>query len=89
MGSKDDFFIIVFVLAAPNSFLLFSQRNLVSRLVSGGKDCPTVVLPVQNMRNIRAIDYDPKDDRLYWIDGKGDKIMRAHTNGSSPEVVVR
>ncbi|KAK3103210.1 hypothetical protein FSP39_017453, partial [Pinctada imbricata] len=50
--------------SAPNTFLLFSQKNVISRLVinKGGDldpDTPEVVLPIPGLKNIKGLDYDP------------------------------
>lgn len=51
----------------PTMFLLYSQRNSINRLIWETDDCPDVPLPVQNLRNIRAIEYDPVSQFLYWV----------------------
>lgn len=40
------------------------------------------------MRNIRAIDYDPVDEMLYWVEGRGHTLRRAHENGTHGQVFV-
>nr|XP_045620165.1 low-density lipoprotein receptor-related protein 6-like [Procambarus clarkii] len=73
---------------APTSFLLFSQKSEVSRLVEDASECPTLILPIHSMRNVRAIDYDPVDQLVYWVDGRGPTLRRAHHNGTQSEVFV-
>ncbi|XP_064097645.1 low-density lipoprotein receptor-related protein 6-like [Macrobrachium nipponense] len=73
---------------APRSFLLFSQKTVVSRLVEDLSEAPTLILPIHNMRNVRAIDYDPVDEFVYWIDGRGNTLRRAHHNGSHLQTFV-
>ncbi|KAG7162923.1 Low-density lipoprotein receptor-related protein 6-like 3 [Homarus americanus] len=73
---------------APTSFLLFSQKTEVSRLVEDVNECPTLILPIHSMRNVRAIDYDPIDQLVYWVDGRVGSLRRAHHNGTRGEVFV-
>ncbi|XP_042878926.1 low-density lipoprotein receptor-related protein 6-like [Penaeus japonicus] len=73
---------------APSSFLLFSQKSVVSRLVEEENVCPTLILPIHNMRNVRAIDYDPVEQLVYWVDGRGDTLRKAHHNGTQSQVFV-
>ncbi|XP_050692314.1 low-density lipoprotein receptor-related protein 6-like [Eriocheir sinensis] len=72
----------------PSSFLLFSQKMEVSRLVEEGGECPTLILSIHNMRNVRAIDYDPLEEMVYWVEGRGHTIRRAHQNGSHGQLFV-
>ncbi|KAL3841911.1 hypothetical protein ACJMK2_020000 [Sinanodonta woodiana] len=78
--------------SAPRSFLLFSQKNVISRLVlEPDENSPDVVLPIPGLRNIKSIDYDPKEGYVYWIGGKNGKpksIRRAHDNGSESTAVL-
>lgn len=45
-------------------------------------ESPDVVLPIPNLRNIKALDYDPIDEFIYWIDGKQKSVKKAHDNGN-------
>ena len=77
---------------APKNFLLFGQKNKVSRLLYSDDDrdpLPDVSLPIHGSRDIRAMSFDPVDQLLYWIDyGSKRKessrvsIKRAFTNGT-------
>lgn len=73
---------------APSSFLLFSQKAEVSRLVEENGECPTLILAIHNMRNVRAIDFDPLEETVYWVEGRGHTIRRAHQNGSHGQLFV-
>jgi hypothetical protein len=50
-------------------FLLFSQKNVISRLVIDNDDLdpdiPEVVLPIPQLRNIKGLAYDPVDNYIY------------------------
>lgn len=41
-----------------------------------------MVLPIQGMYNVRASEFDPVDDFIYWIDGKAKVIYRIRDNGT-------
>ena len=78
----------------PEEFLLFGQKNKISRLLANDAhpdEVPDLVLPVRGARDIRSLDYDPKSRLIYWIDhgskkkpehGKRVSIKRAFDNGT-------
>lgn len=73
---------------APESFMLFSQKNAVSRLVTDTNDALDIILPIHGMKNVKKIAYDPVKNHLYWIDGRTQTIKRAYENGSNLMTVV-
>lgn len=52
---------------APKSFMVYSQRNSVVRFVPDTKDCPEAVLPIHNLKTIKAVAFDPVSKYLYWV----------------------
>lgn len=69
--------------AEPSSFLLYSYQNATSRVLVGGEnDTVDMILPIQGMYNIRASEFDPVDNFIYWIDGKAKVIYRIRDNGT-------
>uniref|UniRef100_A0A671SXH6 Low-density lipoprotein receptor-related protein 6-like n=1 Tax=Sinocyclocheilus anshuiensis TaxID=1608454 RepID=A0A671SXH6_9TELE len=74
--------------SAPTSFLLFSQKTAINRMVIDELQSPDIMLPINSLRNVRAIDYDPLDRQLYWIDSKQNAIRRAQEDGNQSETVV-
>ncbi|KAL3189934.1 hypothetical protein MRX96_020272 [Rhipicephalus microplus] len=66
----------------PPSFLLFSQKSSISRLGLDADDSPDIMLPIQGLKNIRALEFDSVADFLYWIDGKSHVIRRSRDNGT-------
>uniref|UniRef100_A0A673I314 Low density lipoprotein receptor-related protein 6 n=1 Tax=Sinocyclocheilus rhinocerous TaxID=307959 RepID=A0A673I314_9TELE len=72
----------------PTSFLLFSQKTAINRMVIDELQSPDIMLPIHSLRNVRAIDYDPLDRQLYWIDSKQNAIRRAQEDGNQSETVV-
>ena len=78
----------------PESFLLFGQKNKISRLLldeTHPDEVPDLILPVRGARDIRSLDYDPDNRLIYWIDHGSKKktdgsprvsIKRAFDNGT-------
>ena len=71
----------------PQNFLLFGQKNKISRLVSHSNDVPDLVLSIQGARDIRSLSYDSVSKTIYWIDYGSKKhnrisINRAYDNGT-------
>ncbi|XP_053544801.1 low-density lipoprotein receptor-related protein 5 [Bombina bombina] len=71
---------------SPSSFLLFSQKAAINRMVLD--DQPDVILPIHGLRNAKAIGYDPLDKFIYWVDGRQNIIKRAKDDGTQPFVLV-
>ncbi|KAM9292675.1 low-density lipoprotein receptor-related protein 6 isoform 5-T5 [Morus bassanus] len=74
--------------SAPTTFLLFSQKNAINRMVIDEQQSPDIILPIHSLRNVRAIDYDPLDKQLYWIDSRQNIIRKAQEDGSQSLTVV-
>ncbi|XP_048887171.1 low-density lipoprotein receptor-related protein 5-like [Brienomyrus brachyistius] len=72
--------------SSPSSFLLFSQRASISRMVLG-EQSPDIILPIHVVRNVRVIRYDPVERAVYWVDGR-QTIRRARDDGSESFVVL-
>lgn len=51
-------------------------------MVIDEQQSPDIILPIHSLRNVRAIDYDPLDKQLYWIDSKQNVIRRAQEDGN-------
>ncbi|XP_042302506.1 low-density lipoprotein receptor-related protein 5 isoform X1 [Sceloporus undulatus] len=73
---------------SPSSFLLFSQKSAISRMIPDDQQSPDVILPIHGLRNVKAIDYDPLDKLIYWIDGRQNIIKRAKDDGTQPFTVM-
>ncbi|XP_031420163.1 low-density lipoprotein receptor-related protein 5 isoform X2 [Clupea harengus] len=71
---------------SPSSFLLFSQKASISRMVLG-EQSPDIILPIHVQRSVRAISYDPLEYLVYWVDGRGN-IRRARDDGTQSFSVV-
>lgn len=51
-------------------------------MVIDEQQSPDIILPIHSLRNVRALDYDPLDRQLYWIDSKQNVIRRAQEDGN-------
>jgi len=70
---------LLLLFVAPETFLLFSRRSSITRiLVDTVEDAPDVRLPVDGLRSVRALDFDPVDMVAYWIENQSNTIRRAH-----------
>ncbi|NWS27481.1 LRP5 protein, partial [Polioptila caerulea] len=76
--------------SSPASFLLFSQKSAISRMIPDDQQSPDIILPMHGLRNVKAIDYDPLDKLIYWVDGRQNIIKRAKDDGTqaSPFTVM-
>lgn len=50
-------------------------------MVIDEQQSPDIILPIHSLRNVRAIDYDPLDKQLYWIDSRQNMIRKAQEDG--------
>ncbi|TKC52294.1 hypothetical protein EI555_000413, partial [Monodon monoceros] len=71
----------------PTTFLLFSQKCAISRMIPDDQHSPDLILPLHGLRNVKAIDYDPLDKFIYWVDGR-QNIKRAKDDGTQPFVLT-
>lgn len=76
----------------PTNFMIYSQKNLTVRLLPGPgpgePDCLDAVLPIQGLKGVKAIDFDPGLQFLYWIEGKTHAIKRAKAIGLHISTVI-
>ncbi|XP_010163768.1 low-density lipoprotein receptor-related protein 5-like, partial [Antrostomus carolinensis] len=72
----------------PANFLLFSQKSAISRMIPDDQQSPDIILPVHGLRNVKAIDYDPLEKLIYWVDGRQNIIKRAKDDGTQPFTVM-
>lgn len=57
-------------------------------MVIDEQQSPDIMLPIHSLRNVRAIDYDPLDRHLYWIDSKQNVIRRVQEDGNQVTTVT-
>ena len=70
---------------SDRTFLLFSQKCAISRMIPDDQRSPDLILPLHGLRNVKAIDYDPLDKFIYWVDGR-QNIKRAKDDGTQASV---
>lgn len=65
----------------PKRFMIYSLRNAMARYLPDlPDDCADTVLRLQGLKNVRAIEYDPVTQHVYWIDGRNFVIRRTLEN---------
>ncbi|KAL0829250.1 hypothetical protein ABMA28_004072 [Loxostege sticticalis] len=70
----------------PTEFLLVALRDKIARIDLMDN---TTIMPVTDQKNIVAIEFDMKNNCIYWADIELDKISRqCFNNGTTQEVVV-
>ncbi|KAB0404642.1 hypothetical protein E2I00_000650 [Balaenoptera physalus] len=57
------------------------QKCAISRMIPDDQHSPDLILPLHGLRNVKAIDYDPLDKFIYWVDGR-QNIKRAKDDGT-------
>ena len=73
----------------PTSFLLFSQKNKISRLMMTAPEddideVPDIVLPVRKARSIQSVSYDQVAGMIYWMGNvRSDQQARQVTRRST------
>lgn len=75
----------------PKRYMIYSLRNAMARYLPDlPDDCADMVLRLQGLKNVRAIEYDPVTQHVYWIDGRNFVIRRTLENKTqhSSTVVV-
>ncbi|XP_017772684.1 PREDICTED: low-density lipoprotein receptor-related protein 6 [Nicrophorus vespilloides] len=72
----------------PKSFMIYSHKNLAVRLLPDTSECVEAVLPIQGLRSVKAIDFDPILQFLYWVEGKTRSIKKAKAIGTHVSTVV-
>ena len=72
----------------PEAFLIFTRRDDIKRMSIETENSREMLIPVRGVSEASGVDYDRADGRIYWSDIKEKTISRAHSNGSSVEVMV-
>ena len=72
----------------PQAFLIFTRRDDIKRMSIETENSREMLIPVRGVSEASGVDYDRVDGRIYWSDIKQKTISRAHSNGSSVEVMV-
>ncbi|XP_028967382.1 low-density lipoprotein receptor-related protein 2 [Galendromus occidentalis] len=70
----------------PEPWIVFSNRYYLRNASIDGTKYNLVKM---DLKNVVAIDFDVKEDRLYYADVGNRTIHRMYTNGSGEEVVIK
>ncbi|XP_064423218.1 low-density lipoprotein receptor-related protein 4 isoform X2 [Latimeria chalumnae] len=71
-----------------DKFLLFARRTDIRRISFDTEDRSDDVVPLADVRSAVALDWDSKEEYIYWTDVTTDSINRAKWNGDKQETVV-
>ncbi|XP_056113822.1 low-density lipoprotein receptor-related protein 4 isoform X1 [Rhinichthys klamathensis goyatoka] len=71
-----------------DKFLLFARRTDIRRISFDTEDKLDDVIPLADIRNAVALDWDSSERYIYWTDVTTDSINRAKWDGTKQEVVV-
>ncbi|GFX35965.1 low-density lipoprotein receptor-related protein 4 [Trichonephila clavipes] len=71
-----------------NNFLIVAQRSDVRKVSLDVPYTADVVLRINNINNIIALDVDTQDEKIYWSDTGREKIQRSNLDGSRVENVI-
>ncbi|KAJ7360377.1 Low-density lipoprotein receptor- protein 6 [Desmophyllum pertusum] len=70
-------------------FLLFAEGSNIRQLALHYNSTSSLRIPLKTSSStVIALDYNPKDNRVYWTDVSNGTISRAFLNGSSQETIV-
>lgn len=71
----------------PEAFLLFARKENIGR-ISIENPFNDAIIPASGIKDASALDFDIKDNRIYWTDVKAKAITRAYINGSHVERII-
>lgn len=66
----------------PQEFLLLTKRSEISILSLSTEERTELKLPITDIGHVIAVDFDPVQKSLYWIDSQYHEIKCASINGS-------
>jgi DNA-binding beta-propeller fold protein YncE len=80
----------MFIATGPQLFLLYSDGEKVRRQTLDHADNFDIFLPLDVHHKVKALEYDPTTDMIYWIDAYDDEasIYRSFSNGTKMESVA-
>ncbi|XP_064634178.1 low-density lipoprotein receptor-related protein 4-like isoform X2 [Lineus longissimus] len=74
--------------SVPGTYLLFASRGSIRRISMDTPDNTDVYLPLPDLHNAIALDYDIRENKIYYTDVYLDVIRRANLNGTGMETVI-
>ncbi|XP_022244841.1 low-density lipoprotein receptor-related protein 4-like isoform X1 [Limulus polyphemus] len=73
---------------SPSAYLLFPNRVSIRRISLDTPDFTDVFLPITDVYNTVALDFDLKEGKIYFSDVGIDVLRRANLNGSNVETII-
>ncbi|KAK8762674.1 hypothetical protein V5799_026062 [Amblyomma americanum] len=73
---------------APSAFLLFANRGSLRQISLDTPDSTDMHLPLSNVYNAVAVDFNYDEWKLYYTDVTLDVIRKVDLNGSNVEVII-
>ncbi|XP_022648330.1 low-density lipoprotein receptor-related protein 4-like isoform X3 [Varroa destructor] len=74
--------------ALPAALLLFANREYLHTISMDTPDRTDVLLPITDIQDAVALDFDYEHKKFYFTDVKLDVIRRSNLNGSGTETIV-
>ncbi|XP_035222365.1 low-density lipoprotein receptor-related protein 4-like, partial [Stegodyphus dumicola] len=71
-----------------NNFLIVAKRTDIRKVSLDVPYTADVVLPINNLNNVIALDVDTKGGKIYWSDTGREKIQRSELDGTRVENVI-
>ncbi|KAI1297176.1 Low-density lipoprotein receptor-related protein 6 [Halotydeus destructor] len=75
----------------PKNFLLYAQRNHLSRIIispTPEQEIFEAIVPLHSLKIVKSLGYDPIERFTYWIDTRTLSIRKAHENGTRPQALI-
>ncbi|XP_026739011.1 low-density lipoprotein receptor-related protein 6 [Trichoplusia ni] len=72
----------------PEEFLIFAQKNAIGRIVVANGECNDAYIPLTGLKNVKAIEYDPVNKHLYWMDEDSHSIRRVPVSYSVTSAIT-
>ncbi|XP_067141982.1 low-density lipoprotein receptor-related protein 4-like isoform X1 [Centruroides vittatus] len=72
----------------PSAFLIFASKSNIYQISMDTDDNSDIFLPITDVYNIVAIDFDYEESYIYFTDVRLDVIRRCHFNGSNMETLI-
>ncbi|XP_072034176.1 low-density lipoprotein receptor-related protein 4-like [Amphiura filiformis] len=71
-----------------DNFLVFTKGTDIRRISFDTPDMTDMVIPLTDLKDAVALDWDSNADHIFWTDTVMDTISRAKWDGSEQEVIV-
>ncbi|XP_068628110.1 low-density lipoprotein receptor-related protein 6 [Battus philenor] len=72
----------------PEEYLLFAQKNAIGRILVATGECNDAFIPLTGLKNVKAIEYDPINKQLYWMDDDSHGIRHVPISYSTTSAIT-